>query len=147
MILSDIQTQMVDLLQQDAWLAVHRVAVLAENRADFAAEVARLSQAQKISALVMTANFASKSKAGKSIVGELDVIVQIDEFPAVNREEAGYATALDAAEYIAARYNLETLPGHGPLVCKGIASPASEALSLIYTVTFSTVVTLSLILD
>lgn len=144
MILAHIQQQMVELLKQDSWLCERRIGILAGNGSTPADEAERTSLEQGISALVLTTTFTPKSKAGKTIVGEADITVQIKEDPAVNRATACYATALDAAEYIATRYNMEPLPDVGFLVCKSIATPIGETPSLVYSVTFTVTTTLHL---
>lgn len=102
MTLETLQQWICDLIAADAWLAGRRVAAVAESRADAAAEIEAATAAFGLCALVMTPAFAADGQEEGIVSGTATVVVQVAEIPATNRAAAGHATALAAAQHIAA---------------------------------------------
>lgn len=137
--LSGIQSAVLDLLRSPscARLAEAGFECLAENKGDIAAAVEAAVARSGACAMVATPSFKSESEASRSIVGTADVIVQVFETPAVNRARAGFVTALDAAELVAAALNLAQAEAWGTLVFRSVDSAAVNDSTILYNVRFT----------
>lgn len=137
--LSGIQSAVLDLLRSSscARLAEAGFECLAENKGDIAAAVDAAVARVGACAMVATPSFKSESEASRAIVGTADVIVQVFETPAVNRSRAGFLTALDAAELVAAALNLAQAEALGTLVFRSVDSAAVNDATILYNVRFT----------